>query len=105
MARIVTSVLIMALVLSSGLIYMDSLANGGKIISDGVKYFINSVINPPSFNKFQSMSSITDMIMTAVAFLFRVVAIGSIFITALIISVLAVMLITQEIKKIRKRRI
>lgn len=104
MARSVTNVLIMALILSCGVLYLDSLAKGEQLIPDGIKFFINAVLNPPSFNEFQSMNSITDMIVTAVAFLFRVVAIGSIFITALIISVLAAMLITQEIKRIWKRR-
>ncbi|HDL7635117.1 TPA: hypothetical protein PXO86_004150 [Yersinia enterocolitica] len=65
---------------------------------DTVKLFISAVLNPPSFNDWQSMSSIIDMIVTGFAFLFREVSILSLVVAAVIIVAFVVTLIAQKIK-------
>jgi hypothetical protein len=65
---------------------------------DIVKLFISAVLNPPSFNDWQSMNSMIDMIVTGFAFLFREVSIFSLAVAAVIIVAFVVTLIAQKIK-------
>lgn len=102
MSKAVTNVLILAFILSSGTLFLDSLTNGEPFfiihIPEGMKLFLSAVLNPPSFNEWQLMNSITDMIVTGVAFLFRVVAIWSFYIATLFIFFIIATLIVQELK-------
>lgn len=100
--------LVIALLLSCGVLYLDSLAKGEPFVMihapEGIKLFINAILNPPSFNEWQSLNSITDMTVTGVAFLFRIVAICTLSIAALSILALVAILIVQEIKSAWVRR-
>lgn len=68
------------------------------------KLFMSAVISPPSFNEWQTMDSIIEMIVTGVAFIFREVSLLSIVVAALIALSLITKLIVQDIKSIQSGR-
>ncbi len=63
-----------------------------------VTLLINTVLNPPSFNDWQAMNSIVDMIVTAIAVMFREISIFTLVATALFLIALLVSFIVQEVR-------
>ena len=63
-----------------------------------VTLLINTVLNPPSFNDWQAMNSIMDMIVTAIAVMLREISIFTLVATALFLIALLVSFIVQEVR-------
>lgn len=63
-----------------------------------VTLLINAVLNPPSFNDWQAMNSIVDMIVTAIAFMFGEISIFTLVATALLLITLFVFFIVHEVR-------
>lgn len=64
--------------------------------------FISAILNPPSFNEWQTMSSITDMIVVAVAFITREVPLISLTVAAFILVAFVIIDVKNILKTLRR---
>ncbi|QXB24173.1 hypothetical protein [Lelliottia amnigena] len=63
-----------------------------------ISLFINAILNPPSFNEWQAMSSTIDMLVVAVGFITRQASLLSLTVAAFFLIASVIM----DMKSIRK---
>ncbi|ECC1750792.1 hypothetical protein FNI40_26275 [Salmonella enterica subsp. diarizonae] len=63
---------------------------------------ISAVLNPPSFNEWQAMNSITDIMVVAAGFIIREVSLISFMVAVFILSAFVIMDIKNILKILRR---
>lgn len=66
------------------------------------RLLISAVLNPPSFNEWQAMNSITDIMVVAAGFIIREVSLISLTVAVFILSAFVIMDIKNILKILRR---